>query len=67
MSNLPRSLKNAGYDLQEAYFHRKERELIAKLRETSQNETEGAKVIELRPKAAAPPMSEATGELKKVA
>lgn len=75
MSNVIRSLKTHGYNLEEAYFHKKERELIEKLRtEAGQAPTaEGAKVIEMFPRGKAnesPPASESAptmNERKKAA
>ncbi|MBX3018721.1 MAG: hypothetical protein KF767_12585 [Bdellovibrionaceae bacterium] len=46
MSNVIRSLKTNGYNLEEAYFHKKDRELIEQMREEAKKE-EGAKVIDM--------------------
>lgn len=38
MSNLRGNLKNSGYDAEEAYFYKRDQELIEKLREENKTE-----------------------------
>ncbi len=52
--NFKEDTKNVGYNQEEIYFYRKDRELIEKLRKSRQSNSvsdqKGSKVLEFRPR-----------------